>query len=109
MIRLTDLGRLVARTEKGWRLVETVAEADGLELLCPKCWTANAGPVGTHHVLCWSPSVPLDVAPGPGRWNLVGTTIDDLSLVAGSSSVALQGDCNAHFFVKAGEIELLPS
>ncbi len=33
-----------------------------------------------------------------------GTGIADLTLVAGSSSVALQGGCKAHFFVRDGAI-----
>jgi hypothetical protein len=38
------------------------------------------------------------------RWSLQGTSIDDLTLVAGSSSVYLKGTCDAHFFVRGGAI-----
>lgn len=84
--------------------VDRIEEADGVYFLCPKCYEENGGRVGTHRVLCWSPKIGQDHDPKPGRWNLVGTSIDDLSLVAGSSSVLLQGGCNAHFFVQNGHV-----
>lgn len=87
-----------------FRFVDMLAEADGLEFLCPKCFVTNAGPVGTHAVICWSPSVPQDTSPTPGRWEMHGSCLADLTLVAGSSSVLLHGGCNAHFFVRNGEI-----
>jgi hypothetical protein len=84
--------------------VDAIAEADGVFFLCPKCFNLNKGPVGTHGVICWRPRVPLDILPNPGRWELEGTSIDDLSLRASSSSVLLKGGCDAHFFVANGEI-----
>lgn len=84
--------------------VDTLVEADGVCFLCPKCFKQNGGPVGTHSVICWAPSVPQDTSPTPGRWEMHGAGLDDLTLVAGSSSVALQGGCQAHFFVRAGAI-----
>jgi len=85
--------------------VDAVEHADGLILLCPACYDdPPVGPVGTHSVVCWSPKVSQDHDPKPGRWDLVGTSIDDLTLVAGSSSVLLQGGCNAHFFVRQGRV-----
>jgi hypothetical protein len=88
--------------------VDAITEADGIGFLCPKCFAQNAGPKGTHHVICWRPRVPADVNPKPGGWEFEGTGYADLSLVAGSSSVLLQGGCNAHFMVTRGEIEMLP-
>lgn len=85
--------------------VDAIAKADGLRLLCPKCYDdPPVGPVGTHSVICWSPKISQDHAPRPGRWDLVGTSIDDLTLVAGSSSVLIQGGCDAHFFVRQGHV-----
>ena len=85
--------------------VDAIGDADGVIFLCPKCYDDNRGPVGTHSVICWSPKVGQEHVPRPGRWNLTGTGLDDLTLVAGSSSVALQGsDCQAHFFVRNGRI-----
>jgi len=88
-----------------FRRVETLAEADGVQFLCPKCYAANSGPVGTHGVICWSPGVPQTTHPVPGRWRMEGTDLDDLTLVAGSSSVLLTSGCAAHFFVRGGRIE----
>lgn len=84
--------------------VETIGEADGIRFLCPKCFSDNKGNIGTHGVICWKPSVPQAVRPNPGRWELQGTGFDDLTLVAGLSSVALKGGCEAHFFIRNGEI-----
>lgn len=89
------------------RYVDTIAEADGVQFQCPKCWTTNGGPIGTHYVLCWRPRVPQSEPPTPGRWEMQGTGLDDLTLVAGSSSVAIVGGCAAHFFVRNGAIEMV--
>ena len=83
-----------------------LGEADGISFLCPKCYASNGGPVGTHSIICWRPRVPDTIGPKPGRWELVGTGFDDLSLVAGSSSVLLKGGCAAHFFVENGNIRM---
>lgn len=88
------------------RNVVSLADADGLWFACPKCFIANRGLRGTHYVLCWAPHVPLDVPPGPGRWNLVGTSLDDVELVAGSSSVLLKSGCQWHGFVRGGAATL---
>ena len=97
---------LKVETQTTFRFVETIDEADGLEFLCPKCWEANGGAVGTHAIICWRPRVPQTIGPTPGRWELTGTGFSDLTLVAGSSSVMLpsEGGCLAHFFVRAGQI-----
>jgi hypothetical protein len=104
---LSDLEPQFLKREDNHRFqcVATLAEADGIKFLCPKCFTANNGAIGTHGVICWSPSVPQDTRPTPGRWEMQGTGIDDLTLVAGSSSVALKGGCEAHFFVRNGAIK----
>ena len=84
----------------------TLDNCDGIRFLCPKCFVANKGPVGTHSIICWKPQVPQTIFPTPGRWNIVGTSVDNLSLVAGSSSVLLQGEgCKAHFFIRNGNVE----
>ena len=92
-------------TAKRFQNVDTIEEADGVMFLCPKCFKENGGPVGTHRVLCWRPRVSQEIPPTPGRWEFKGTGYDDLTLVAGSSSIFLTGEgCGAHFFVKNGEI-----
>lgn len=89
--------------------VETLAEAQGIEFLCPACFAANGGPRGTHMVICWSRSrgVPDDVKPGPGRWLMAGTGIHDLTLNADppgtARSVKLEGGCGWHGYVTNGD------
>lgn len=108
-MRLADLEPefLKRVTEDRSTLDVTIAEADGIVFVCPKCFAANGNQrPGVHSIICWRPRVPADVTPGPGRWEFIGTCLDDLSLVAGSSSVLLMGGCNAHFFVRNGAIEM---
>jgi hypothetical protein len=87
-------------------IVETIAEADGVWFLCPKCFADNGGPVGTHAVICWFVGkVADDVDPKPGRWTPTGTGLHDLTFVpsAGrSNSVLLTGGCGWHGFVANG-------
>lgn len=85
--------------------VETLAEADGVEFLCPKCFQQNAGVIGTHLVCCFFVGkVPDWVEPGPGRWNPSGIGLGDLTFVPpGAVSVALQGGCAWHGFVTNGD------
>lgn len=83
-------------TEHEWHVPASFGDADGITFLCPKC--------RDHYVLCWRPRVPPEVSPKPGRWEFQGTGLDDLSLVAVPTSVALLGGCNAHFLVQAGAI-----
>lgn len=103
-MRLRDLdAQFLKRLEPTrFRNVDSLAEADGIRFLCPKCFAAKAGPSGVHSIICWSPAVPQDTSPKPGRWEMRGTGIDDLTLVAGSSSVLLTGGCAAHFYVRDG-------
>ena len=87
--------------------IDALAEADGVWFLCPKCFAANGGPVGTHAVICWFVGrVPDDVDPKPGRWTPTGTGLSDLTFVpsAGRShSVLLTAGCAWHGFLVKGE------
>lgn len=91
-------------------IVDDISQAQGVEFLCPKCFTENNGPVGTHAVICWSRSrgITDDVTPGPGRWMLVGTGFEDLTLNAdppnSARSVLLTSGCGWHGFVTNGEV-----
>ena len=105
-VKLTTLEAHFVRTDDGGRTITTVdsiGDAHGVMFLCPKCFIENKGPIGTHSVLCWCPSVPLEIPPGPGRWAFAGTGIDDLTLVAGSSSILLKSGCAWHGFVRNGD------
>ena len=86
--------------------VETLAEADGVMFLCPKCYAANGGDVGTHRVLCWFVGKVSDhVDPRPGRWVPSGSGLDDLTFIGPAmASVLLTSGCQWHGFVRAGGI-----
>lgn len=81
-MRLAELEPKFLRHESdtSHRRVETMAEADGVMFLCPTCFRKNNGPIGTHVVICWSPSVPQTTSPTGGRWPMTGTGLDDLTL-----------------------------
>lgn len=96
---------------EAWEPVKTKAEAHGVMFLCPKCFAAKGGAVGTHAVICWSRSAgaPDDASPGPGRWRMDGSGLADLTLNADppsvARSVALTGGCGWHGFVTNGVAE----
>lgn len=98
----------IRKTERGFAEVASKAEAHGVMFLCPKCYQANNGPVGTHMVICWSRSAgaPDDATPGPGRWRMDGAGLDDLTLNAdppsNARSVQLDGGCGWHGYVTSG-------
>lgn len=98
-------------SEGGYHEEPTIESADGILFVCPLCFLAaqdqhfdpNVGVRGVHSVLCWRPRVPADVSPGHGRWDLQGTGLSDVTLVAGSSSIQLIGGCAWHGYVRRGE------
>lgn len=85
--------------------VDTLAEADGVQYLCPKCFTCNGGPVGTHSILNWFVGkVPDNITPTGGRWIPQGE-LENLTYIGPSSaSVLLTGACQAHFHIRDGAI-----
>lgn len=88
----------------------SLANADGVMFLCPKCFAANGGKVGTHSVICWfRGKVSDELTPKPGRWTPVGTGLGDLTFVPGNPpmaiSVLLTSGCGWHGFVKDGRAE----
>lgn len=118
-MKLTDLdARFIRYEERDGHVyiheVDTLDEAQGVRFLCPVCWQANKGPVGTHSVMCWSRSrgVPETATPRPGRWKLDGTGLHDLTLNGdsatdpggGARSVLLYSPCAWHGHVTNGEV-----
>lgn len=107
-MKLVDLEPefLKREDDNHFRMVDSISDADGVTFVCPQCMSANQMKrPGVHSVICWAPSVPQTTSPRPGRWNIFGSGFADLSLVAGSSSVALTGPgCGAHFMVQNGEV-----
>lgn len=104
-MRLADLQpRFLVYREDGPHVfhdqVDSLEEAIGIEMHCPKCVNGNG-----HRITCWTPLAPAGAAPGPGRWRFEGTGVEDLSLVGSiESSVHLLGGCQAHFFVERGMV-----
>lgn len=97
--------------ERTNHIVETLAEADGIGMICPQCFKSKGGTVGAHHILCWFyGKVPDTIDPKPGRWKAIGTGFSDLSFVEPvpkmATSVLLIGGCNAHFLIQNGQIIL---
>lgn len=108
-MRLTELEPRFQRIVEPGKLLQEVdrlQDAQGVLFLCPKCFVENGGPVGTHSVLCWflGRGVPDSEAPGPGRWEAVGTDFDDLTLQASSSSILLTTGCRWHGYIRNGDV-----
>lgn len=88
--------------------VHSLTDAQGVRFLCPKCYAAHGGAIGTHSIICWSRSrgIPNDADPGPGRWKMDGTGLDDLTLNAdapsSARSIQLNGGCAWHGYVTQG-------
>lgn len=95
-----------------WTL-DAIEGAQGVLFQCPLCAAGKPvsedglGVEGAHYVLCWftnprnATPVPADAEPLPGRWQLEGTSLDDLTL---HPSVHLTGPgCGWHGFVKDGD------
>lgn len=107
---------LKIESENSYGRQDIIVGSDGLLFLCPKCLKVNGmSTYGVHSVICWRPHVPQSMPPVPGRWEFQGTGYEDLTLVAGSSSILLVCKCppekqpctccKAHFFIKNGNIE----
>lgn len=84
------------------------ADAHLLFFLCPKCFEANHGRIGTHQVLVGfaARNVPAGTASvgkdgQDTRWIVSGTSLDDLVL---TPSIQLHGGCNWHGFVGSNGI-----
>jgi hypothetical protein len=109
-MRLGDLSPRLMRIitpNKHYQDVDALADAQGVLFLCPKCFVANNGPIGTHSVLCWflGRGVLDTEKPLPGRWNALGAGLHDLTLQAGSSSILLTGEgCRWHGFITNGAV-----
>jgi hypothetical protein len=78
---------------------DNVREADGLQLQCPACHWADARTGGdccrAHAMTIWG---------NPERWQFVGRSYRDLSLMAGRVMVTLEGN-HARFYIRAGKVD----
>ena len=108
-MRLVDLDPQFVTLPAPGRLHDaaTLAEAQGVLFLCPKCFAANNGPVGTHSLLVWfrDRGVPPEETPGPGRWVASGTGYADLTLSPSINLETPDGQgCQWHGFITNGEV-----
>lgn len=106
-IKLTELyPQFLKRIDdNSFRQVDVIDDADGILFKCPLCFeNNNRSIVGVHSIICWQPHVPQTTTPIPGRWNLLGTGYDDLTLQAGSSSILLTSGCQWHGFINNGVV-----
>jgi hypothetical protein len=83
--------------------VTSAAEAQGVRMLCPKCFAENGGSVGTHSVLVpfQDRAVPAEAMPQMPRWAASGSTFEDLST---TPSILLKGGCGWHGFITKGDV-----
>jgi len=103
-MKLTDLDPKflkIAAEQGNYILTDDITQADGILFLCPECFKKNKGAEGTHSVKCWKKGIDASLFPKPGRWKFSGTGYDNLSL---KPSIQINGSCNAHFHITAGQI-----
>jgi len=88
--------------------VDLLAEAQGLQFGCPKCFEKNGGMIGTHLIDVTfrdrgvSDNLGSHNTEGaPSRWAVSGTGYADLTI---QPSVLVQGACGWHGFITNGEI-----
>lgn len=88
--------------------VDSLDQAQGVWLLCPKCFQQNGGPVRTHRVEVTFAGRGVADADGthnnqgqPVRWQVSGTGYHDLTT---RPSVLLQGCCGWHGFITNGDV-----
>jgi len=91
----------------GYQHVDTIGEAQGLMFVCPGCLQKNGGKrEGVHSIVIWSRSrgIPDDISPGPGRWTLHGTNLEDLTVQGDPVGTArsIQLSC-WHGFIDKGD------
>jgi hypothetical protein len=91
--------------------VPTLAEAQGIHFLCPKCYTENNGATGTHLVEVTfegKGALPHQGIHGSGgsptRWNVSGTNFEDLST---TPSILCIGGCAWHGYITSGEVSII--
>jgi hypothetical protein len=92
----------------GYHEVTTLAEADGIWFLCPKCFIVNGGDVGTHMVMvgfrdrCPPGSYTQNKDGQDTRWAVIGGSgMDDLQL---TPSISIEACCGWHGFVGSSNV-----
>ena len=85
-----------------WSRDEPQPRAQAIIFLCPKCYAANGGPVGTHSIIVpfKDRDVPDGFMPMMPRWAATGETFDTLTT---KPSIAINGGCGWHGWITDGE------
>lgn len=87
--------------------VKTVDEAEGIQFLCPMCFTMNKGAVGTHTIeVTFAGRNVMDHVgsrgeKGPTRWTVSGDSFENLST---TPSILLSAFCGWHGYITDGEL-----
>lgn len=95
-----------------YRQVDSIEQAQGVGHACPRCFVDKGCTlIGVHWCIEWSSSrgARPEQTPLPGRWRLVGTSFEDLTLdnepPETKRSVLFNGPgCGAHFHITNGEV-----
>jgi hypothetical protein len=116
-MKLTDLEPQFMRyvtNESGNYLhhVETVAEAQGIQFLCPVCFVKNGGNVGTHGIEVSFADRGVQDHQGshnregkPSRWNVSGTGYTDLTTTPSILIDPAKPACDGwHGYITNGEV-----
>ena len=98
-----ELYRYDGATDSGghhFARASSLADADAVMSLCPKCFAANGGPVGTHSILgsLAGRNMPHEADPNP-RWHVSGQSLDNLTL---SPSILFKDGCGWHGWITTG-------
>lgn len=88
--------------------VTTLAEAQGIDFLCPVCFVKNGGPMGTHGVDVTFADRGVSDALGshndkgaPSRWSVSGSDVSNLTTQP--SIFLTSSPCQWHGFITNGE------
>lgn len=85
--------------------VPTLADADGIQFLCPLCFLKNEGVVGTHRVAVYfqgrgaPPHIGKNSEGQTARWEVMGNDFLDLTL---SPSIHIKSGCGWHGWIEHG-------
>jgi len=85
----------------GFIMADGFDDAECILILCPLCFQKNKGAEGTHSVFIPNPKMKRDFLGGHARWEMTGNDFNNLTV---NPSVLLKGTCDAHFWIKNGEI-----
>lgn len=95
------------------RHVDSLAEAQGIQFLCPVCWIAHGGPIGTHGIeVSFSNRGVADDEGShnregkPSRWSASGTNYSDLTTLPSILIDPAPPACAGwHGYITNGEVQ----